>query len=212
MSRPPAAWSRIEAEARHAFTGDGRFPLPAYSEFMPPPWVGIKPYAARRADAAATALASRADALDVTEYEQADELGPGLLHVATRVLSALARLHGAAAHGLSRTLLEENAAWPPELAAAAASSGLRDRAIAIALSLALSRTQDDKGNVRWTLFGISHHGAAPAFWRSFGEADEARFLRSKPARRRWPCSPLPPRCRASCARASANPRRRCPPA
>src|SRR5262249_11365616 len=36
--------------------------------------------------------------------------------------------------------------------------------LVIALALALSRTQDDKGNDRWTLFGTSHDGAAPAVW------------------------------------------------
>ena len=33
------------------------------------------------------------------------------------------------------------------------------------LPLALSRTQDDKGRVRWTLFGGSEQGPAAAFWR-----------------------------------------------
>ena len=52
--------------------------------------------------------------------------------------------------------------------------------IVVALSLALSRTQDDKGNVRWTLFGVSHDGPAAAFCRSFGDGDGgglARFTR-----------------------------------
>ena len=34
-------------------------------------------------------------------------------------------------------------------------------------SLALSRTQDDKGRVRWTLFGGSEQGPERAFWKSF---------------------------------------------
>jgi len=34
------AWSQIEKEAAGAFLGPGRFPVPAYSEFMPPPFVG----------------------------------------------------------------------------------------------------------------------------------------------------------------------------
>jgi len=99
-------WSRIEAEARHAFSGEGRFPLPAYSELMPPPWVGIKPYQPHRRSAAATAMATAEDALDVTEYEQAQELAPGLAQVAARVLAELRKLESGAAHGMSRTLLE----------------------------------------------------------------------------------------------------------
>ena len=170
-------WSRIEAEARHAFSGEGRFPLPAYSELMPPPWVGIKPYQPHRRSAAATAMATAEDALDVTEYEQAQELAPGLAQVAARVLAELRKLESGAAHGMSRTLLEENAAWPAELVEAATQGRLAEREIAIALPLALSRTQDDKGNVRWTLFGASHDGPAAAFWRAFGDEDADRFVR-----------------------------------
>ena len=177
MAREHRGWSRIEAEARHAFSGEGRFPLPAYSELMPPPWVGIKPYRPHRRSDAATAMATVEDALDVTEYERAQELLPGLAHVAARVLAELGKLQSGAAHGLSRTLLDDNAAWPAELAEAATQGRLADREIAIALPLALSRTQDDKGNVRWTLFGASHDGNAAAFWGSFGENDVDRFQR-----------------------------------
>ncbi len=35
------------------------------------------------------------------------------------------------------------------------------------LPLALSKTLDDKGRVRWTVFGASEQGPARAFWRSF---------------------------------------------
>ena len=37
----------------------------------------------------------------------------------------------------------------------------------ILLPLALSKTQDDKGRVRWSLFGSSEQGPANAFWKSF---------------------------------------------
>ena len=39
------------------------------------------------------------------------------------------------------------------------------------MPLALSRTQDALGRIRWTLFGASQHGPARAFWRSFFAAD-----------------------------------------
>ncbi len=35
------------------------------------------------------------------------------------------------------------------------------------MPLSLSRTQDDKGRVRWTLFGNSEQGPGKAFWKSF---------------------------------------------
>ena len=47
------AWSQIEKEAAGAFLGPGHFPVPAYSEFMPPPFVGLKPFTACDAGGAA---------------------------------------------------------------------------------------------------------------------------------------------------------------
>jgi hypothetical protein len=52
------------------------------------------------------------------------------------------------------------------------------RTITLATSLALSRTQDDKGNVRWSLFGCSHEGAGAAFWGSFRDDDGDRLART----------------------------------
>src|SRR5439155_20002629 len=93
------------------------------------------------------------------------------------VVDELRRLIGGDAHALSRTLLDGNPAWPDELAAAAAARRLADDPVVTMLAIALSRTQDDFGNVRWTLFGASHDGAASPFWRSFGDdAQLARFL------------------------------------
>ena len=175
-----SAWDEIEAEARDAFAGAGRFPLQAYSEFMPPPYVVLKPYAPRRAARAATIGASDGDGLDVTEDEQAHEVAPGLGRIAGRLLTELDHLLHGKPHDFSRTLLGENAAWPRALADSAAARRAAGEPIVVALSLALSRTQDDKGNVRWTLFGVSHDGPAAAFWRSFGDGDGgglARFTR-----------------------------------
>ena len=41
--------------------------------------------------------------------------------------------------------------------------------------LALGRTQDDKGRVRWTLFGGSEQGPARAFWRGFWTAPDCEL-------------------------------------
>ncbi len=172
-----SAWDELEVEARDAFAGEGRFPLPAYSEYMPSPHVVVKPYAARRADRAATVTASDGDAMDVTEEEQAHELAPGLGKIAGHVLAELERLVDGKPHDLSRTLLAENAAWPRALTESAPARRAAGEPIVIALSLALSRTQDDKGNVRWTLFGVSHDGPGAAFWRSFADDDREAFAR-----------------------------------
>src|SRR5438477_11709468 len=113
------SWEQIEAEARGAFVGEGRFPLRAYSELMPPPYVGIKPDAPSGAHQAATFGCSDAGALDIDEYEQAHDLEPGLERIAKHLVDELGKLVHGKPHALSKTLLDGNAAWPPELAAAA---------------------------------------------------------------------------------------------
>src|SRR5450755_1001546 len=170
------AWEQIEAEARDAFHGEGRFPLRAYSEFMPPPYVGIKPYAPNRAEAAACLRVSGANALDIDEYEQAHDLEPGLEQIAEHLLSKLVKLVGGRPHSLSRALLEGNPAWPAELADAASAGRLTHDPLVLICPLALSRTQDDKGNERWTLFGASHDGAEASFWHGLDEARLAALL------------------------------------
>ena len=161
------AWEHIEAEAEEAFA---RFPLRAYSELMPPPYVGIKPYAPRRAQAAATFGVSAGDALDIDEYEQAHDLEPGLDRIADHLVAELGKLVRGVPHALPRSLLDGNPAWPPELAAAAAAGRLAHDPLVVICALALSRTQDDKGNDRWTLFGASHDGPEAAFRHGLDEA------------------------------------------
>jgi hypothetical protein len=158
-------WSQILAEGR-AVGPDGRFPIRAYSEFMPPPWVGVKP--AGELEPFTRPPPDDDFGWNVPEHQEAQELRPGLARLAGHVLFELAKLgRGDAAHQLSKPLLRGNPAWPEELAARAPRAG---PGLAIALPLALSRTQDDKGRVRWTLFGASHEGPARPFWRSFFEA------------------------------------------
>jgi len=177
MSRPGRAraeggWRRIDAEARAAFAAGLPFPLPAYSEFMPAPHLPPKPYErlwpAQVADGAS---------FDVSEYEQVDALEPGLARVAAHLLAELAKLAGGQPHELSRTLLTDNPAWPAELAEAARAGRLAHAPLAVLFPLALSRTQDDKGNVPWTLFGASHEGPSRPFWSSFGARDGERLAR-----------------------------------
>jgi hypothetical protein len=172
------AWSQIAEEAAQAFLGQGRFPIPAYSEFMPPPFVGIKPFTApypARALANTSVCDERGLAID--EYEQAHELGPGLAKIAGHLVAELGKLTLGSTHEFSRTLLDNNLAWPESLAAAARAGRYPQHPFLVMQPIALSRTQDDKGNVRWTLFGASHEPASLVFWRSFAETDEESFLR-----------------------------------
>ena len=71
-------------------------------------------------------------------------------------------------HAIAQELLKENPYWPPELAESAGK--LKQERYLFLSPLALSRTQDDKGRVRWTLFGGSEQGPEWGFWRSFYDA------------------------------------------
>src|SRR6516164_5499343 len=169
------AWEQIEAEARESF-GKRPFPLRAYSEFMPSPYVGIKPYLPGRASSACTFAVSRADTLDIDEYEQAHDLEPGLDRIAEHLVLELGKLLTGKPGGLPHALLENNRAWPEELASAAASGRLIHDPQLVICPIALSRTQDDKGNDRWTLFGASHERPGPVFWHGLDEAGIDRLL------------------------------------
>ena len=155
-------WKRLLAEPSWC-RGQGRFPIPAYSEFMPPPWVALKPYGT-------PVLSAHSTADDwgwgVTEYEWARQLRPGLRYVARRALKELVRLgRGELLQHTSQGKLRDNPYWPKELAAHA--GRLRHERYVLLWALALSRTQNDKGQVLWTLFGSSEQGPARAFWKGF---------------------------------------------
>jgi hypothetical protein len=105
----------------------------------------------------------------VTEHEEASELRPGLEQVAAQVVPPLVRLgRGEAGHGIGRGTLRDNPYWPTQLAERAGTLA-QERYVTL-LPLALSRTQDDKGRIRWTLFGGSERGPSWAFWRGFFRA------------------------------------------
>src|SRR4029077_7347204 len=82
------------------------------------------------------------------------------------IVPALANLAaGHSVRGMTRKKLTDNPAWPPALSGHA--PGVPHERFLTLMPLALSRTQDDKGRVRWTLFGGSERGPGWAFWRSF---------------------------------------------
>ena len=117
------------------FRGEGKYPLPAYSEFMPPPRVGRKPCG----EIDRTLFADGDDfGWRISEREEMRELRPGLQRIGAHLLHEMVRIGGPA----------------------------HERYVIIA-PLALSRTQDDKGRVRWTLFGGSEYGPAVALDREF---------------------------------------------
>jgi hypothetical protein len=159
-----AGWTQLIAPA-DCYRAAGRFPIDAYSEFMPPPRLGWKPYGRESPD---EQLFDPEDPSGwyVTEYEEANELRPGLDQVAAHIVGKLRHLvEGSTAQGISRRLLTENAYWSDDLGEHLTKLP-HERCVVLA-PLALSRTQDDKGRLRWTLFGGSEQGPARPFWKSF---------------------------------------------
>ncbi len=172
---PINGWKKLFAGSRGC-QGEGAYPIPAYSEFMPAPRVGLHPYGNRP-----SGFFSAQDpwGWPVTEYEEAFELQPGMKDFARHILGSLVRLgRGENAHGISRSKLAGNPCWPDELSSRAGS--LAAERYVVLFPLALSRTQDDKGRVRWTLFGASEQGPEKAFWKSFYTAPR-REARKEPA-------------------------------
>src|SRR5579875_717456 len=157
----PAGWERL-VDGAPWFGTAGSYPIAAYSEFMPPPRQACKPY---QADEVNELDENDPWGWPICEWEEARELRPGLAHIAEVVVHGLVELaHGLPTHGFSRTKLAGNPAWPPVLVH---KSPLTHERYVTLLPVALSQTQDDKGRVRWTVFGSSEQGPARAFWRSF---------------------------------------------
>ena len=156
-------WHKL-IPAAHPFQGEGNYRLDAYSEFLPPPFVGWKPYGDHLFD---HEIFRHDDPFGwhVNEFEEAIEMQPGLLNIGKQILAKLARLiDGNPDTGLPKLDLAHNPFWPTELAA---EPKLPQERCVVLLPLAFSKTQDDKGRVRWTLFGNSEQGPGKAFWRSF---------------------------------------------
>ena len=146
-----------------SFSGQGRYRIAAYSEYMPPARLGCRPYRGRE-----DGFFSDHDLFGwpVTEFEEAFELGPGMENVAHQVLRALTHLaHGDAGGRVVGDKLTDNPFWAPELARRVRT--LKHERFVVILPLALSITQDDKGRRRWTLFGGSEQGPFLPFWKSF---------------------------------------------
>jgi hypothetical protein len=148
-----AGWSKL-IPPEGAFPGSGAFRIDAYSEYVPPPHVGWKPYGPVPVN---SQLFSPDDPFGwkVQEFDETLELQPGLHQIARQLMARLRRLQeGNPEAGLPRHVSENNSFWPPELARA----NLHNDPCVLLLPLSLSRTQDDKGRVRWT---CSRHRAWP---------------------------------------------------
>jgi hypothetical protein len=160
----PGGWKALFADWSWV-RGEGRFPIAAYSEYMPPPRVGQKPYGNWDLDTPF----SEDDPWGwrIAQSERDKELTPGRAIIARQLIDSIVTLAtGKGQSRIGRRHLENNPYWPKSLASAAPA---HERYLFLS-PLALSKTQDDKGRVRWTLFGGSQMGPAQGFWKSFFSA------------------------------------------
>ncbi|HEX5281070.1 MAG TPA: M28 family peptidase, partial [Micropepsaceae bacterium] len=161
---------RALVTALGAFRGEGQFPVAAYSEFMPPPRIGIKPSGTFEYESP-----FRDDDLwgwQITSRELERELLPGLPVIGRQIVEhimALARAGGT--HHTGYYHFKANPYWPEMLHGHVP---LGEHYVFLS-PLALSKTQDDKGRVRWTFFGASSDGPARGFWRSFFRAPQTEI-------------------------------------
>jgi hypothetical protein len=175
----PIGWKKL-LNGYPWFRCKGCYPITAYSEFMPPPRLGLKPYG--KTD---HRILRDEDPFgwNISEMEEENELLPGIEHIGHQIMSNLIKLgkglpeHFISGHGGEN--LANNPYWPPELASQAGK--LQHEKFISLLPMMLSRTQDDKGRVVWTFFGNSIHDPEYAFWKSFFtapdvERDEAESI------------------------------------
>jgi len=161
----PVGWKKL-LNGYPWFSGKGQYPIPAYSEFMPPPRLGQSPYG--NLDISPF-VKDDPFGWNISEVEEEFELQPGLQIIANQIVKQIAELgQGKPAYNIAGQMgrnLVANPYWPPELAAMAGK--LPHERYVVFLPLALSRTQDDKGRIRWTFFGSSEQGPERGFWKSF---------------------------------------------
>ena len=163
------------------FEGAGHFPLPAYSEFMPPPRLGLTPYGGLDAT-----LFAENDPYGwrVQEVDEVHQLLPGLQDVANQVMAHLSKFMADPSTvyvaGPSGRNLKGNPYWSTDLATHCAE--LARRRHVLLMPLALAKTQNDRGRRHWTMFGSSEQGPERAFWQSFYSAP-GREIPAKDSRR-----------------------------
>jgi hypothetical protein len=164
----PDGWLRLYSDYPW-FSCKGCYPITAYSEFMPPPRLGCKPYG--KPD---SRILNEDDPYgwNISEMEEEYELRPGIEHIGHQIMGNILKLgrglpgHLISGHGDENLL--DNPYWPPELSSHAGSL-FHERYVTL-LPLMLSRTQDDKGRVLWTFFGNSIHDPEVVFWKGFYSA------------------------------------------
>jgi hypothetical protein len=160
------------------FSCRGCYPITAYSEYMPSPRLGYKPYG--KPDSRILQM-NDLFGWKISEMEEEYELKPGIKHIGQQIMNSIVKLgkglpqHFISGHGGEN--LVNNPYWPAELATHAGS--LQNERYVTLLPLMLSRTQDDKGRVIWTFFGNSTTEPEQAFWKNFFTAPGIEITESE---------------------------------
>ena len=108
-------WKKL-LEGYPWFSKEDQYPIRAYSEFMPPPRLGQRPYG----EIDISLFPENDDyGWNISEVEEAYELQPGLTNLAHQIVREIVELgQGKPAHRISghqgRNLVD-NPYWPPEL-------------------------------------------------------------------------------------------------
>ena len=175
----PAAYAAGDFFSPPEFESPSVYSVRAYSEFMPAPRLGVRPYEPRiatRAEILAESywkkIRSENGGFRVPADEEVSVLRPGLRYLAEHLLEDVFQLaSGEAAggpklRGLPASLLSENPYWS-ELPPA--------RGPWVMLTaLALTKTQDDRGRAGWTVLPAPEDESF--FWRSLPEDVRAWWL------------------------------------
>ncbi|MCX6247379.1 MAG: M28 family peptidase [Bacteroidetes bacterium] len=169
MAESKNGWKEFR-EGYPWFSEKKKYPLQAYSEFMPPQRIGINP-----SDGSLYPwLFSEDDifGMPVQEIEEEYQLRPGLMKIGHQLMEHILQLGAGklpvSLAGHNQRNLADNIFWPAELLEH--KSRLEHERYVIMSPLSLSRTKDDKGRICWTFFGASEQGPEKAFWKSFYEA------------------------------------------
>lgn len=168
------------------FAPKQKYSIRAYSEFMPAPKIGLRPYelldhkGKELTDKEKAKILSRQafrEFYDVRSprtffvhpYDEHREIRPGLKHLARSWMKNLVQLIASMDEnkdrsGISETLRLGNP-WPKN------PPKNSERPIVSLTPLTLSRTQDDLGQTPWTVFGGSEKDWEWIFWRSLKRAE-----------------------------------------
>jgi len=169
-NRKAVGWQKL-CEGFPWFEGENRYPIRAYSEYMPPQKTGVNPSNGK----VYPWVFDEDDHFGwtISEMEEEFQLRPGLEDIGKQIMEHLVQLGEGTLSpilkGHQGKNLINNPYWPPELNAH--TGRFNAEQYPILLPMSLSKTKDDKGRVRWTFFGASEQGPEKAFWKSFYKSE-----------------------------------------